>query len=170
MTDQPKDAPQNPNPDYQDRDILIKPVLIFLAGLTVVTVLTLIGMSAFFRVMERQTERAEAHIPPEARDRVLPPEPRLIVDERMNLDEYLANARAILDNYAMLDENKGTVRIPVDHAIELVAVRGLPRWEQPEPPVEPEAEIDEDPDAMLLPDTPDDIPETTEVDEQDIVE
>ncbi len=132
MTDKPQDAPQNPNPDYQDRDILVKPIVYFLIGLTVLTVAVLIAMGVLFRMLDRQAHLADAHIPAAARERVLPPEPRLVVDEKMALDEYLANARRILEGYALLDEETGRVRIPIDEAIDRVAERGLPRWAAPE--------------------------------------
>ena len=168
MTNKSQGAPQNPNPDYQDRDILIKPIVIFLVSLLVLTVLVVVAMGVYFRTMERRMQRFEERIPDEARERVLPPEPRLVVDEKMALEEYLANARAILDNYALLDEEAGVVRIPIDQAIEHVAVRGLPRWEDPDVPEPPEAEIDAEPDAMVVPDTPE--PDAPEPDESELVE
>ncbi len=127
------ESPQNPNPDYQDRDILIRPIMYFMGGLLVVTLIILGGLVLFFRVMDQQMDKAEADIPPAARERVLPPEPRLIVDEKMGLEEYLANARAILDHYQRLDDER--VRIPIHVAIDQVVREGLPRWEPVSDPV-----------------------------------
>lgn len=120
------EKPINPNPDYQDKDIRVRPILIFMVGLTVVTILILGFLALFFNVMERQSRAADEQMPPEARERVLPPEPRLLVDEQMGLKEYLENARQITDYYAVLSDEY--VRIPVEEAILLVAERGLPRW------------------------------------------
>ncbi|HYK37567.1 hypothetical protein [Alloacidobacterium sp.] len=65
------------------------------------------------------------------------PTPRL-QDDDGNLDTADLHAREdlLLDNYSWLDRSKGTVRIPIERAMELIAQRGLP-VEQPPQPVEP---------------------------------
>jgi len=128
MTEPAKQPVVNSNPDYQDRDIQVKPIVYFLIGLTVLTVVAVVAMALLFFAMDRRADMADADIPPEARARVLPPEPRLQVGERMVLDAYLAKHEAILRSYAVSDEDMETVRIPIDRAIDLVAERGLPRW------------------------------------------
>lgn len=148
MTDKPQGAPQNPNPDYQDRDILLKPVVFFVVALAVVTIATVIAMGIYFRVMDDRAWKAEADIPAAARERVLPPAPRLLVDEPMELKAYLENARSILESYAVLDEDEGIVRLPVDVALDLVVEQGLPDWSPPVPEVtnseEAESEADQE--------------------------
>jgi hypothetical protein len=55
------------------------------------------------------------------------PTPRLLIDDG---DEDVAQLHArenlLLDNYTWVDQSKGTVRIPIDRAMELLAQRGLP--------------------------------------------
>ncbi|MGH9606173.1 MAG: hypothetical protein ACRD3N_10805 [Terracidiphilus sp.] len=55
------------------------------------------------------------------------PAPRLAVD---NGDEDIAVLHAkedlLLDHYTWIDEQKGTVRIPIERAMELIAEKGLP--------------------------------------------
>ena len=55
------------------------------------------------------------------------PTPRLVID---NGDEDIAVLHAkedlLLDHYTWIDESKGTVRIPIERAMELLAQRGLP--------------------------------------------
>jgi hypothetical protein len=55
------------------------------------------------------------------------PTPRLQID---NGDQDLANLHEredlLLDHYSWVDESKGTVRIPIERAMELIAQRGLP--------------------------------------------
>jgi hypothetical protein len=130
MTPNGSHKPVNPNPDYQDQDIAVKPIVYFIIGLTVLTALVVGGMSLFFWKMERQAERADADIPLEMRARNLPPEPRLVVDEKMGLATYLDNARSILDTYGQVDGD--TVRIPIEAAIQHVAEHGIKRWSLPE--------------------------------------
>lgn len=64
------------------------------------------------------------------------PTPRL-QDDDGNLDTADLHAREdlLLDNYSWLDRSKGTVRIPIERAMELIAQRGL-QVEQPPQPVE----------------------------------
>ncbi len=55
------------------------------------------------------------------------PAPRLVVD---NGDEDVTVLHAkedlLLDHYTWVDESKGTVRIPIERAMELIAQQGLP--------------------------------------------
>ena len=55
------------------------------------------------------------------------PTPRLAVD---NGDQDVADLHAredlLLDHYTWIDQSKGTVRIPIERAMELIAQQGLP--------------------------------------------
>lgn len=55
------------------------------------------------------------------------PTPRVQID---NGDQDIADLHAredlLLDNYTWVDQSKGTVRIPIDHAMQLIAQQGLP--------------------------------------------
>jgi hypothetical protein len=59
------------------------------------------------------------------------PTPRL-QDDDGNLDTADLHAREdlLLDNYSWIDRSKGTVRIPIERAMELIAQRGLPVQQQ----------------------------------------
>jgi hypothetical protein len=59
------------------------------------------------------------------------PTPRL-QDDDGNLDTADLHAREdlLLDNYSWLDRSKGTVRIPIERAMQLIAQRGLPVQQQ----------------------------------------
>jgi hypothetical protein len=61
------------------------------------------------------------------------PTPRLQGDDG-NQDTADLHAREdlLLDNYSWVDRSKGTVRIPIDRAMELIAQRGLPVAQQPQ--------------------------------------
>jgi|GEM_PF-3559343 hypothetical protein len=121
-------TPHNPNPDYQDRDILIKPIVYFIIGMAVLTLLSVLGMAWFLQSMESKTLLAEAEMTTASRERSLPPGPRLLADEKANLEAYLENARNLMDSYGISADAEDKARIPVSKAIEIVAGRGLPRW------------------------------------------
>lgn len=144
MAHKTQGTPVNPNPDYQDRDIRVMPIVYFVVGMTVLTIVCVLAMAAMFRYMDHQAAMSEKDIPAEARERILPPEPRLIPDEPMALKAYRESARRILEGYAVLDEEKGIVRIPVADAIELVVERGLPQWYTGAPAVASSTDVQPD--------------------------
>jgi hypothetical protein len=55
------------------------------------------------------------------------PTPRLETDDgNQDLTDLHAREDLLLDNYSWIDRGKGTVRIPIERAMELIAQRGLP--------------------------------------------
>jgi hypothetical protein len=54
------------------------------------------------------------------------PEPRLETDERAEINDFRRNEEETLRSYAWVDKDAGTVRIPIDRAMQLIAERGLP--------------------------------------------
>jgi len=54
------------------------------------------------------------------------PTPRLEQDERTQLNDIRMAEEQKLASYDWVDQKAGTVRIPIDRAMELVAQRGLP--------------------------------------------
>jgi hypothetical protein len=65
------------------------------------------------------------------------PEPRLQPDEYRDYVVFRKRVDEQLNSYSWIDKNTGSVRIPVDRAIELVAERGLPVNEAAPSPVAP---------------------------------
>ena len=55
------------------------------------------------------------------------PTPRLLIDDGdQDVADLHAREDLLLSNYTWVDESKGTVRIPIERAMELIAQRGLP--------------------------------------------
>ena len=54
------------------------------------------------------------------------PNPRLEEDERGQLNGIILDEDKTLYSYGWVDEKAGTVRIPIERAMELIAQRGLP--------------------------------------------
>lgn len=62
------------------------------------------------------------------------PTPRLQGDDGdVDTADLHAREDLLLDNYSWVDRSKGTVRIPILRAMELIAQRGLPVEQQPQP-------------------------------------
>ena len=55
----------------------------------------------------------------------MPPEPRLQKEPRIDLKEFRASEETLINSYGWVDPAKGTVRIPVSRAMDLVAKEGL---------------------------------------------
>ncbi len=65
----------------------------------------------------------------------IPPPPRLQTNAPLDLKKFREQEEKQLHSYDIIDPDAGTVRIPIERAIELTAQRGLPsRPEQPAPP------------------------------------
>ncbi len=55
------------------------------------------------------------------------PTPRLQTDDgNQDIADMHARENLLLDHYTWIDQSKGTVRIPIERAIQLIAERGLP--------------------------------------------
>ena len=54
------------------------------------------------------------------------PQPQLETNERTELNDARLREEDILSTYDYVDKNAGTVRIPIDRAMDLLVQRGLP--------------------------------------------
>ncbi|HMP75976.1 MAG TPA: hypothetical protein PKE12_06750 [Kiritimatiellia bacterium] len=127
---------RNPSgPDFSDRDIPVGKIMLFGFYIAIFTLVSFVGMRLLFKALNREAERADQAVSAFVREaRVLPPEPRLQVDEPATWAVERARQRELVSHYAWVDQNSGRVRIPVERAMELLAERGLPaRKETPSP-------------------------------------
>ncbi|HET9319717.1 MAG TPA: hypothetical protein VFO27_08070 [Bryobacteraceae bacterium] len=62
-----------------------------------------------------------------------PPEPRLQGNPQRDMKKMLEDEDAVLNHYSWVDPYRGIVRLPVDRALEIVAQKGLPRFQAMEP-------------------------------------
>ena len=146
MSNETNHGHQPGNGGYERRDIGVSAVLYFLAGLAVFGLITHFLVTGLYRYLEKQTEAQQTPVNPlvtnAARDtRHLPPEyngdydkylqknfpsPQLEIDERNQLDKIRLHEEQTLSTYDYIDQKAGTVRIPIDRAMDLIAQRGLP--------------------------------------------
>ena len=141
---------ENPAVSYERSDLDIFAVGKFGIGLavgTIAAVLMMWGLFAYFQ--GHQTEGVE-ELPPgvvKARQELLPPEPRLqtmgnpqspdvttgaLRAPRVELRRLREDEARQLQMYAWVDPAKGTVRIPIDVAKDLVLKKGLSSKVTPE--------------------------------------
>ncbi len=122
---------------YEHEDLNPKGPFYFMAGLVLLGLVIYLIAFGIYRFLDSYDS---AHQPPlspmatpEADTRVVTheetqsfPQPRLEVNERTQLRSFIEDQDRKLATYDWVDKDKGTVRIPIDRAMELIVQRGLP--------------------------------------------
>jgi hypothetical protein len=130
MADHAHDAPVTEPPlNHELSDADPRPILKFLVFLVVITIVMAGVVGFFYNYLERR-EAAEktARYPMSLLDaqRPLPPGPRLQTYPFQDIKELRQTEVPLLDSYEWIDRNAGTVRIPIERAMDVLAERGLP--------------------------------------------
>ncbi len=137
MTNQPKPNRPINHGGFEQEDLSSKSALYFLAGLVLVGLVVYLVVFGMYRFLDSY---ATAHQPPmspmvtpQADTRAVTPEnaetfpqPRLEENERTQLRSFIEDQDRKLATYDWVDKDRGTVRIPIDRAMELIVQRGLP--------------------------------------------
>ncbi len=92
--------------------------------LAVILVVVFVSMKFAFSIFEKMTPMG-ANATPFEDARVLPPRPRLQVEPQEEIHAYCDEQAEILDSYSWVDSSAGTVRIPIDRAMQMT-VQNLP--------------------------------------------
>ena len=113
--------------DHEHRDVdvlsLFSIVLILFIS-TAVILLVVAIMMHYFNLKEPAKAAGQANIPSARTEEF--PQPRLEIKPGANLAELRAAENADLNSYGWIDREKGTARIPIDRAMQLILERGLP--------------------------------------------
>jgi len=139
VTDDPKHATTSSNGGFERQDLAPRGILYFLLALGVMTVLSLFGLRGLFEYLDHRSKTSQpevnplvTNVPSDTRH-VAPgypqstfPNPRLEEDERGQLNGIRLNEEKTLYSYDWVDEKSGTVRIPIERAMDLIVQRGLP--------------------------------------------
>ena len=142
MTDQINHVNSNGHGDYERRVISAANVMYFLLGLIACGIIIHFVATGMFRYLEHRSEAEQAPISPlvtnapadtrhlsaDYRDYLKQnfPSPQLEIDERTQLDDIRLHEEQTLSTYDYIDQKTGTVRIPIERAMDLIAQRGLP--------------------------------------------
>ena len=146
MANEIKHVQPNAHGDYERRDIGVAGVLYFLLGLAAAGILVHFLVSGLYNFLEKRSDANQPavspliqNVPTDTRhvNRDYPqtafPTPRLEENERGQLDDIRLNEEQTLSTYGWVDQKAGTVRIPIDRAMDLLAQRGLPVRQAAEP-------------------------------------
>jgi hypothetical protein len=118
-----KDTPRRPG--YEERDISVRVVTLFAASLVIALIVVHYLASGTFHHF---AEQSSGYPPPSplAATREKYTGPRLLVDQKLDMEAFRASEDTLLSNYGWVDRSRGIVRIPIDRAIDLLAQQGTP--------------------------------------------
>jgi hypothetical protein len=142
MTDETKHENTAGHGGYERQDLQVSGILYFLLGLGIVTLLCIFALRGMFAVLDHREKALQpkvnplvTNVPADTRHLTVDykdylkqnfPDPRLEIDERGQLNGIRFNEDKTLYSYGWVDEKAGTVRIPIERAMELIVQRGLP--------------------------------------------
>jgi len=115
--------------EQYDRDLNVRSILWTGALLAAGTVAVCILMWWMYRGLARLERRHDPAPPPlaeERRPQPLPPEPRLQSSPDQDMAAFRAGEDRTLGAPAWIDRQAGTVRLPIDLAMDVLVRRGLP--------------------------------------------
>ena len=126
---------------FEREDLGARPIFGFLISLAIFGVLTYYVLWGMFRLLDAYNRQHQNPVSPMVKVNpdtrtVTPqmiqrfPEPRLEDDERTELYNFRYTEEQKLNSYGWVDQNAGTVHIPIERAIELTAQRGFPTTPQ----------------------------------------
>ena len=119
------DKSHGTTPAYETRDADVRGVFRFLVVMGLALVFTLIlcwGLFRYFSATEAEPNPAS----PFAERRQLPSGPQLQVNPREDWLKYHAAQQQALQSYAWEDREAGTVRVPIERAMELLLEKAVP--------------------------------------------
>jgi hypothetical protein len=142
MTDDLKPGTPPNNAGFEHQDLQVSGILYFLLSLVVATVLTALFMVGIYKFLDKRERANQSPVSPLIANAPKPelntraeyehyaekafPNPRLETDERNQLNQIRTREDGLLDSYGWVDEQAGTVRIPIERAMDLLVQRGLP--------------------------------------------
>jgi hypothetical protein len=125
---------QSESKAYETRDVKVRPLAAFIAGLSVTGIVVYLVVALMFRLFSGQAAREDAQLPPSSAarpaaspgDERLPPEPRIQANPAADMKSLRLQEDAVLTTYGWVDRQAGIARIPIDVAMSQVLEEGLP--------------------------------------------
>jgi hypothetical protein len=150
MSNEAQPVKHNGHADYERKDIGVGGVIGFLIGLAAAVVICFFLVQGLYNVLEAHFAAKQPAVSPLATNvpkdtRKLPseyktdaesrdyekylqqnfPAPQLETNERTELNKIRLREENVLSTYDYVDKNAGTIRIPIDRAMDLLVQRGL---------------------------------------------
>lgn len=116
--------PTSPNGSgHEQSEVSVRFIVVSLVVLLVGTFLVALLVVGIFRFFSHEYQTQE--MAKESQQQI-PPQPRIEVEPYKQLIDVHAREDHVLSSYAWVDKSQGTVRIPIDQAIDELAKKGLP--------------------------------------------
>jgi len=131
-----EERPGSTSPGYETSDANTRGVLWFMGVLFVVLALTLSLMWLLLRHFAA-VDAGQRSPSPFADVRQLPSQPQLQVEPRQELLKYREEEKQKLDSYGWENRPNGTVRIPIERAMNELLQKGFPVVSQPDRTAKP---------------------------------
>jgi hypothetical protein len=128
MAEMPSETAQKRH-GHETRDIDIRFIGLFSLSMVVLLVGSLALMGWLFGVFAGKP-LGRSRSAPIAETRPYPSAPRLQASPTRDIQEMQRSENARLQSYGWVDRTAGIARIPIDQAMELLATRGLPSWNE----------------------------------------
>ncbi len=119
-------TPMDTSKGYELQDANVRGILVAGIVLAVTTAVVMLLMVVMLKAFSGRQTNVSRHAPATTAPKQTLVEPRLQVTPQKDLATLRAEEDGLLNNYGWVDKGKGTVRIPVDHAMDLTLQRGLP--------------------------------------------
>ncbi len=122
-------APHASATEPYDRDLNVRSILwtgAILAAGTIAICLLMWGVYRGLARLERREDPAPPPLAEERRPQPLPPAPRLQSSPDEDMATFRAEEDRTLETPAWIDRQAGTVRLPIDLAMDVLVRRGLP--------------------------------------------
>lgn len=134
-------APADPNSHgnegvrFEPTDVSTRPVVVSVVSLAVFTLVFTFVAHLVFHGLAAREKAASAPASPLAAEYAAkqPPEPRLQLHPKTDLEVLHAAEDRILNNYAWVDKNAGIAQVPIERAMALLLAKGLPARQGPVP-------------------------------------
>jgi hypothetical protein len=117
-------------PGHEETDVNPWQIGKFAIGLAFVCAISLALLFGFFHfLLSQEGGKAQEAVKE-------PPTPRLEVNPTLDLKAFRTSEDQALNSYGWVDQSKGIVHVPIDHAIDMLAQKGLPSRPQTSAPPE----------------------------------
>jgi hypothetical protein len=116
----------HPSPNgagHEQSEVSVRLIVVslgFLAVFTFIICLLVVGIFRYCHSYYSTDEAVRLSQP------VIPPAPRIEVAPYEEYQQLKAREDHVLSSYAWVDKDAGTVRVPIDRAIDMLAAKGLP--------------------------------------------
>jgi len=113
--------------DYADRDIQLKPIVIFIFVTVAVTVVSVVGLKVLFDRYEAQQSVQSVALADRLMESSRPTNAVVegLGEAAIAMKQLRAEEDAKLNHYRWVDESAGVVQIPIDRAVEVVLQKNL---------------------------------------------